>query len=826
MRRPLNGFPLFSGLSVPRRRRLRPAFHAAGCERLEDRTLLTAFVVNSLADGPATADGQLTLREALTAANTNAAVGDAAAGQVDGDTITFAAGLAGTIALNRYELLIADDVRVDGHGRITIDAGGRSGVLFVETAGATGDVDVTLAGLTLTGGKVGGSIRWPEPEIVELGAAALPLPSPVGLIIVIDGPPANGRGGGIEITAGETVTLRGVIVSGNESHGSGGGIYNAGTLVIDGSSAVMGNRASQSGGGICNVGGTLRLFNSRVVDNFASGFGGGVHTSIGYTFNGTLLEADVVVHRSEIGRNGTGANGGGIAVYGGRLLLDQSTLNDNTALSSDVYGYGGGLHLSNDGTTATIHRSVVRGNQARAAGGGVSNEAGRRLTIDRSVVTGNVATGAGFGYGDGGGVFNDRSDLLVFGSLIGGNTAAGLIRRGVFVGGGAGGGILSTAGAVRVDSTSVEGNAAAGHGGGIFVLGGVLVLDRCLLGGNSAGTGPNAAGNPGVHGDGGGLYAEDFGTTETSVTVHRTDVRNNVASRRGGGLWNPAGVTMTVDHSYVRDNRADGTGVEDGGGGIFNDGGRILVAASVVAANGAAGATGGALKRTPASGSGGGIFSAGGEALVYVSTVENNLAFRAGGGVRVAGGRFVADRSVLADNDTGPSGFAALGYGGGLHASGAATHVHLHLAEVRNNSAARQGGGLWSGAQSTTFIDRSVIYGNTAREDGGGVFGIGSLDLTGCTVAGNGSDRGGGMFFGGSSARIVMSAVSQNEARSGAGIFNAGRLGLSATDVLLNDASGGGGGVFTHAGAVTDVDALERVFANVSDDFAGPGAVV
>src|ERR1700757_4617091 len=69
-------------------------------ERLESRLLPTLYIVNSLADGPPAVDGQLTLREAIHAATTNAASGDAPAGNASLDVIKFAQSLAfGTIKL-------------------------------------------------------------------------------------------------------------------------------------------------------------------------------------------------------------------------------------------------------------------------------------------------------------------------------------------------------------------------------------------------------------------------------------------------------------------------------------------------------------------------------------------------------------------------------------------------------------------------------------------------------------------------------------------------------------------------------------------------------
>src|SRR5436309_6008173 len=91
---------LLGGGPVPRRAAFRP-----GVELLEDRCLPTVYLVNTIADTVA-ADGKLSLREALQAANTNAAVFEAAAGQGGGvvDRITFALPAGSTITLGGTEL--------------------------------------------------------------------------------------------------------------------------------------------------------------------------------------------------------------------------------------------------------------------------------------------------------------------------------------------------------------------------------------------------------------------------------------------------------------------------------------------------------------------------------------------------------------------------------------------------------------------------------------------------------------------------------------------------------------------------------------------------
>ena len=121
---------------------------AAVLEALEARLLLdgTSYLVNSLADVVAS-DGVVTLREAMEAANRNAAVtADVLAGSaVAADRITFdqaalqakaGPGNPLTIMLGGASLVITDDLAIEGLGPdvLRIDAGGRSRVFRVSGA--------------------------------------------------------------------------------------------------------------------------------------------------------------------------------------------------------------------------------------------------------------------------------------------------------------------------------------------------------------------------------------------------------------------------------------------------------------------------------------------------------------------------------------------------------------------------------------------------------------------------------------------------------------------------------------------------------------------
>ena len=219
---------------------------------------------------------------------------------------------------------------------------------------ASGDDQVELVGLTVTGGSTGG------------------------------------EGGGIYNAA--TLTVTDCTLTGNAAY-SGGGIYNSGTLTVTGS--TLAGNASNSGGGIYNAG-TLTIDGGMLADN-ASSTGGGIYNLGTLTIIGGTLE----------GNAAEGSRGGGI-YNRGTLTLTGSTLMGNTAYGGRKGG-GGGIY--NDGlSTLAVVNSTFCGNSVHgdsASGGGIYN--GGTTTIANSTFSDNSAE-----YG--GGVYNTRNDQ-VFGSL-------------------------------------------------------------------------------------------------------------------------------------------------------------------------------------------------------------------------------------------------------------------------------------------------------------------------------------------------------------------------------------------------------------------------
>ena len=286
--------------------------------------LAASIVVNSTADSGAD-DGACTLREAITAANTDTAsgatAGECAAGSGT-DTITFS--VAGTVTLASALPAISSNASIDGAGAITVSGAGATRVFNISAAGT-----VTLSGLTMTGGSapVGGGI---------LSSGALTI-----IDSTISGNTASAGGGGI--LSGGILTISDSTISGNTASAGGGGILGGGILtIID--STISGNTASVGGGGVVmSASGTLVVMNSTISGNTAAE-GGGIST------RGTAA-----VTNSTISANAAGG-GGGILNFSGSLTVTNSTISANT-----VSGSGGGIWgLSSE----TLINAIVAGNTA------------------------------------------------------------------------------------------------------------------------------------------------------------------------------------------------------------------------------------------------------------------------------------------------------------------------------------------------------------------------------------------------------------------------------------------------------------------------------
>ena len=305
--------------------------------------------------GVITVGGGCSLADAVTAANTDAAVGGCAPGNgVDRVTLT------GDVTLSADLPAITESVTIEGGGH-TIDGASEHRAISIATAGVT----VRLSDLVLANNKA-----------PTTGATAV---KSGGSIYVV--PPAPGAG-----TAAISLALDGVTVRGSSSSTRSGGALacgnetnaNLSSLVrVDITNSVFEDNYAESFGGAVLVMGacTLTISRSAFVDNRARG-GGGAFSLFGHP---TLDEGGVAQpltdHRargvlnmvnSTVAGNASERNvGGGFNLRQHTTVrLDHVTITDNNGNSRlEGYNRGGGIAVNTTGNVDLhVRNSIVWGN--------------------------------------------------------------------------------------------------------------------------------------------------------------------------------------------------------------------------------------------------------------------------------------------------------------------------------------------------------------------------------------------------------------------------------------------------------------------------------
>nr|WP_143543835.1 choice-of-anchor Q domain-containing protein [Rhodopirellula sp. MGV] len=654
---------------------------------------------------------------------------------------------------------------------------------------------------------------------------------------------AGAEGGGLWNSVSGTMTVSETTVTGNTASGDdadqgGGGVFNDGGLLVIGSSTIGNNIAdgtSGSGGGILNLGGELTVTATTISGNTANRAGGGIEATDGSqtTLANSDLQNNVAgpvgtaapgngggFHISGDGNasvtggtvtgNSAAAEGGGLWNGAGMMMVSGTTFENNT-VSGEADDNGGGA-LFNNGGALQLDDVTVANNTAtgsRGGGAGVMNVAAGTLTIRNSSFIDNEA--AGTMMGDGGGAVLSLDGIVdIADSTFTGNTALGVS--------GSGGGILARTGQLTLVDSTLSGNLANRAGGGIEIGSVDLLLDNVVLGGETVDDGNSVAGSTANPGNGGGLHV----TFDSQVTVVGGLVANNSAVE-GGGLWNSATAAMTVDGTTIRDNVATGDAADQGGGGVFNDGGQLSIENATISNNIANGT----------SGSGGGILNLGGMLSVNETVIGGNTANRAGGGIEVTADSATWLTDVtLGSNDTGStgnsvSGNANPGNGGGLHISG--NGVVTILGGLVAGNTAVEGGGLWNSPSGLLTLT-SVSLENNSAIRGGGVFTqpsttgattIINSNLVNNQATGDEVTDGGGGIHNQGTLSIIASNLSGNIANgaagSGGGIANAGELSITSSTLDQNIANRAGGGIEALDGSTTSLNGVD-----LTDNVAGP----
>jgi hypothetical protein len=597
-------------------------------ERLEERSLLSTFDVLNLADS-----GGGSLRAAVLAAEANPGA----------DVIQFAKHLNGTITLTTGELLISTDLSIQGLGANRLTVSGNDASRIFNVMGGVDEataIDVNIAGLKVTRGLADQGAGINHEGFANLSLTRMVISNNLAQAVFSGGGGIRSAGIGAHLEITDSVVANNRVEGLDGSFATfGGGILLDEAAAVINRSTISGNQlisgpeaGTAVGGGIANLNGeSLTIISSTIINNRSlGGTGGGEAVGGGIANAGSTLHVRHSIVSGNEARGSDGeyigqAIGGGISNgRGSSAYISDSLLSGNRAIAGS-----GGVLEGEDTSVGTAFGGAIIGD--------VYLEVTRSILVGNQAIGGNNATHiapttADVGAAHGGAILVGfggetliRDSVILNNKAIGGsgNTGSGPVG---FVGTATGGGIdnsldpavfgePSAPPRLEVINSSIIGNEAiggnnntgsgvqvfvsAGLGGGVAnYLGGVTEISNSLL------TGNKAVGGAGGLGAGGGIFNGisvvqlDTGPifAPSSVTVTKSILALNVArggpgtpggDGLGGGAYNDADSTLTLEQSAVTLNRALGaeSGGQGIGGGIYNLGTLIVDALTLIRKN-------------------------------------------------------------------------------------------------------------------------------------------------------------------------------------------------------------------------------------------------
>lgn len=359
-----------------------------------------------------------TLVDAITAANTDAAVGGCIAGS-GADVIDLQADVMLTAVNNEIYgpsglPVVTSEITIDGNGHLVGRASNAPPfrILSIGSAGL-----ISIDATTISGGLATFSNEWRDAwggGIYNNGTLTISEST-------ISGNTAQQQYGGGISNSSNLFVLNSIITENSASNGAG--LHNRQGNTTLKNSSISQNRGSDGGGVFVNSG-VLLAENVIIQRNNITFFGGGVF----------VLDGTVSISNSNISRNyGSASRGGGIHIRNGKLSLNNSILSENTSKSGAggaIYNYvanvsisnstitgnmSGGSTLFNHSGTITVVNSTISQNHTDYSGGGIGNYRGF-VSISNVTIFGNHAK-------NGGGIYNNNGSIHLRHTLITGNRA-------------------------------------------------------------------------------------------------------------------------------------------------------------------------------------------------------------------------------------------------------------------------------------------------------------------------------------------------------------------------------------------------------------------
>ncbi|MEM7735031.1 MAG: choice-of-anchor Q domain-containing protein [Deinococcota bacterium] len=422
---------------------------------------------------------------------------DTIAAALDGDTITFQAGLSGTINTASTLTTALDDLTLDATGAtITID--GQNSHQILEHTG-TGTLEII--NLTFQNGSTGGDT---DGGAIESNNAN---------IIIIKSTFRNNFAGddGGAIEGLNNITITSSTFFNNRANDDGGAVRSAGAITII-NSAFSENSSVEDGGAV--EGNTTDITSTTFTGNTSGEDGGAIYS-----------ENNLTITESTFSGNTSDDDGGAVS-SNNNILVTKSTFSGNSSVAD-----GGAV----EGNTTDITSTIFTGNNSGEDGGAIYSE--NNLTITESTFSGNTSD-------DDGGAVSSNNDIMINNSTFAGNSAA------------EDGGAIEGDDMTITDSTISE-NAASDNGGGIFG-GDIIIVNSTIMANTSLGFGGGISSSTvdavntlvssnRSNTDGGGL------DVNATILTNSTVVAN--IGGDGGGIWSDVG-GVTLDNSLVLGNDA------------------------------------------------------------------------------------------------------------------------------------------------------------------------------------------------------------------------------------------------------------------------------
>lgn len=663
----------------------------------------------------------------------------------------------GDMAINRTLTIDATTLP----GGITLNGNNTHRHFFVNSG-----ISLTLRGLTLTGGNgagpgsnngSGGAINNNSGTLrlaqctfhgnsANFGGAILNLVGSITLTrCTFSANFANFAGAIANASTGE-LTLDQCTLSGNSAANKGGAISNGGALTLT-NSIVAGNTLTgpDSSADVSNLG-TVTRFGANLVQSLVNESGGSDSgpaaitaapklSPLGY-FGGPVQTMHPLIGSPAIDAAGS-TDPGGTDARGFPRFEDGDTASSGKQL--DIGAVEAGIVLLVNQATDSSGSGTLRTRLANAAilgepsfrivfdpavfpastitlnGNQLTAPAGVALFIDASNLSGPVTISGN----NASRVFNIPATATVAMhhlTITSGRAADGADNpSGNAAPGGDGGGVLNE-GSLSLFSCGITGSRAGdggdaggagfpsagsgGRGGGVFSSG-RLRLVSCNIASNASGHGGNSTVGGTFGGNGGGLC----GTGRLDIVDCR--IANNATGRKGNGFFAAEGGS---------------------GGGVFSEA-SLMLTGSIVSGN----VTGLGAIPGERNGPGGGI-SARGVVVISLSTISGNVSGisgldEGGGGLHLRGETSSAliRSSTIAGNQSK--------IGGGIYAQGT---LLLENVTVAGNSATNgKGGGVFNSSLGTCTVLSSILSGNSASVEGGGIEANGVFHLNFSVIGGN-----------------------------------------------------------------------------------------